>query len=330
MNLYINVAFNHFAAVREWAAQAGADAFVDMKDFTLEVKHKGRYYRMYPLFQGTVQGRAVHLTELTPDVRGFGGWKPYDLFTHSHSTDKQKFKEFLVECDIRSPALLDAGQGCRQHDYVVKARSGSFGQGLFGPYRAGARPRVPEHDVIAHGSMFAEEFVQGQILKVWFWGARPFFAHVHSYPTIVGDGTSTVEVLLERKVSAARLPWEGFRACTVAAACLEFQGASPGTVLGHGSELWIDYRYRQQYSPNVQIVSAGDNQLEELLEQSGRQVEEMGQALAGLLRRTTRLPVLISVDGMLDASGRIWWLEMNTNSLLPPEGYSVMFADLFP
>ena len=130
MPSYVNITFNHFAAVQKWANASGGEATLNMRDFTMEVKCRGRYYRMYPMFQGNIGGRLAHLSLLTPDVRGFGGWRPYQTLTHPHSTDKQLFKAFLAQSGLRSPTSWEfTGEPPRQ-DYVLKAHSSSFGMGL--------------------------------------------------------------------------------------------------------------------------------------------------------------------------------------------------------
>lgn len=328
MAAYLTVTFNHFAAVQRWANESGGQANLDVRDFTMEVKHRGRYYRMYPMFQGRVQGRMTHLTHLTPDVRGFGGWRPYQTLTHPHSTDKKLFKAWLQQSGLRCPAAWDVEGEPPAGDYVLKARSGSFGVGLYGPFRGGAAPTdVPDAEV-ASSDRFAEQFVHGRMLKVWYWGARPFFAHMQAYPEIVGDGRSTVASLLRAKVEEAGLDWESFGQKPVVLGCLAYQKIRLEDTLREGQSAWIDYRYGHLYEPpGATMVS--DNQLEELVQRSGEQAAHLGQVLARLLQQTLPAPVMTTVDGLLDDEGRIWWLEMNTNSLLPPEGYAAMFADLF-
>jgi hypothetical protein len=34
-------------------------------------------------------------------------------------------------------------------------------------------------------------------------------------------------------------------------------------------------------------------------------------------------------DGVIDPEGRIWWLEMNCNPMVPPDGYAFMLDSLF-
>jgi len=58
-------------------------------------------------------------------------------------------------------------------------------------------------------------------------------------------------------------------------------------------------------------------------------VEAAGQWIAAELRQELNAPVLCSLDGVLDADGKIWWLEANSNPIFPPTGYPAMFSTLF-
>lgn len=327
MATYLNVTFNHFSALQAWLAHAGAAATVDMTDLTMEVKHRGRYFRMYPMFQANLNEGQVHVPSLSPQVSGFGGWRPYQTITHPHSTDKQLFKQFLSEAGLRTPASWSDVAVPPECDYVLKARTGSFGKQVFGPYRA-QTPAVQRQSTAGEEKgLFVEQFVRGSMLKVWFWGARPFFAHMQSYPTILGDGRSTAGELLDRRFAITLRNAAPER--TFAEGCVAFQGVAPGDVPAAGQSLWFDYRYGHQYETTAGATPNSDNALEPLRQATGTQLDEMGSALARLLRATIPVPVMITVDGLLDDEKRIWWLEMNTNSLLPPEGYATMFADLF-
>ena len=328
MASYLNIALNHFAAMQRWVAGNEAEATLDMSNLSVEVKCRGRYYRMYPTFQAIVHGRLSHLPNLTADARGFGGWRPYQGVTHPHSSDKALFKTYLAEAGLRSPASWDVQRATPDNDYVLKARRGSFGEGLHGPYRANAR--VPEGIANARdGGFFAEQFVQGRMLKVWYWGARPFFAHMQEFPAIAGDGRSTVEDLLRARIAAAQLSWGTLAQKPVVMACLAFQGIGLHDVLEEGRLAWFDYRYGQLYPTSFGATPLSDNKIDPLAQLTGTQLQDQGRALARLLQQAFPAPVLITVDGILDREGRIWWLEMNTNSLVPPEAYEVMFADLF-
>src|SRR5262245_43051342 len=155
MTSYINVSYNHFTAIQQWANDQRAQATLDLRDFTVEVKHRGRYYRMYPMFQAKVDGQLRHLTQLTPDVRGFGGWRPYQTLMHPYSTDKKLFKAYLQEVDLPAPAIWAFEGRAPAHDYVLKASRSSFGVGLFGPYHGGQAPTARAEDISHYGDIFA-------------------------------------------------------------------------------------------------------------------------------------------------------------------------------
>ena len=334
MPTYLNVTFNHFAALQAWAGTKEAELFMDMKDLTLHVRRGNRACRMFPMFQAEINGNFCHVQSLTPYARGFGGWRPYEMLTHTHTRDKTLFKQFLAARGLNTPGMSD-GQGSPppSTDYVLKAKSGSFGRGLFGPYRAGrwpdnARDKARDNE---RAASFAEQFVPGRMLKVWYWGSKPFFAHVQDYPRITGDGETATSELVRRELVAARVDPEAYGELPLIFDCLAYQRIASADVMASGRTAWIDYRYNRLYSRDPGGASrASDNGLQELQEATGRQLQEMGEALASLLRETIALPVATTADGVLDADGRIWWLEMNTNSVLPPEGYAVMFEDVFP
>ena len=331
MQNYVNVVFNHFRAIQSWAQGTNASVLLDIKTFEIEAKHRGRYYSLYPMFQARTGEQSSHTTQLTSNSIGFGGWRPYKAVQHPHSTDKRLFKEYAVEAGLHTPHALQsfAAGEAPSFDYIVKAASGSFGKEIEGPYCAGrAIASVPAD--LSQRPVFAEQFVQGTILKVWFWGRTPVFAHAHSYPQIVGDGDRSVIRLLREKLRRVGQDWDHFADRKLVLACLEFQGTTDlDEVLPAGTSRWIDYRYQQRYEPNRGVTPTSDSALEDLISKSGDQVARMGEAIAALISRTIRLPLLISVDGMLDADGKIWWVEMNTNSIMPPDAYPVMLSELF-
>jgi len=332
MQIYLNAIFNHFRALQAWAADKDAKLALDVKTFEIEVKFRGRYYTMHPMFQARADGRAVHSSVLTQNTIGFGGWRPYPSIRHPYSTDKRLFKSFLRESGLSTPASVPSGAAVAapDFDYILKGAVGSFGKEIAGPFRAGSP--IPD-DIGKEGGdrekVFVEAYIHGRILKVWFWGGKPFFAHAHDYPLITGDGVRTVERLVRDKATGGGQDWDKDVDRDIVMACLRFQDVDWHAVLPVGQTRWIDYRYSQRYERNFGVTPHTDNALPELVAKSGDQTDRMGTALVALLRQAFPVPVMISVDGMLDEQGNIWWLEMNTNSIVPPEAYAAMFSDLF-
>ncbi|WP_420998332.1 hypothetical protein ACKI2N_031890 [Cupriavidus sp. 30B13] len=330
MAIYLTVTFNHFRAVQRWLAESGAQATMNPKDFTLEIKHRNRYYLFHPLFQGEIDGKFVHFSTLTDDAIRFGGWRPYRTLQHPHSTDKLLFKRYLASEAIRTPAMLTLGDGVPDFDYLLKGSVGSFGYELAGPFRAGTpidltSPRFQEKG----GTTFVEQFVPGKMLKVWFWGKTPFFAHAQDFPKLVCDGSRSVERLLRERLQRAGETLETFSEMAFVKQCLAYQGVTLDAVPPEGQEYWIDYRYSRVYMRSGRTSSQSDSQLAMLQKVAGDQLSAMGEALVKLTWQTYQFPVMLTCDAMLDEHGQIWWLEMNTNSLMPPEGYAVMFGQLF-
>jgi len=69
--------------------------------------------------------------------------------------------------------------------------------------------------------------------------------------------------------------------------------------------------------------------LPDLLQSSSSQLNEMGEFAAQILQQTASVPLMCSVDAVVDAEQRLWWLEMNTNSILPHQGYELILSTLF-
>ena len=333
MAFYINDILNHLRALQTWSAGKDMALDLDMKTFLLEVKYRGRYFTMYPMFQGGENGRperVLHMEVLTNETIGFGGWRPYRTIQHPLSTDKQLFKNFLRCQGIATPesGLHDINRP-PTFDYVIKGTRGSFGKEISGPYRANTQPTKDSWAQWSAGNQtFIEQFINGETAKIWFWGKRPIFAQSHVFPVVRGDGVSSLDALIRKRL-APRRNWDTFADRDLILSCFDFQQTDLSSVVPEGKELWIDYRFAQRYANPPGNGIDSDSTLPHLMERSGAQIQQMGDALADLLRQAIPAPVLITVDCMVDRQGKIWWLEMNTNSLMPPEGYAAMFEDMF-
>jgi hypothetical protein len=251
---------------------------------------------------------------------------------HTHSINKLVFKDFLNQSGLRAPRHIDPIHAAirPEFDYIFKGAVGSFGYQIAGPFRCGQPIGATyRKDASQAEGIYAEEFIAGNIIKIWFWGSRSFYAQKHNFPIITGDGSSTVDDLIQKRLQWCGLDWQTYHDRAIVLDCLKFQAIEPGNVIEAGRTLWLDYRYGRNYEPHQGIAFDSDNALPELLKQTGEQIAAMGASLVGLLKKEFNLPVLISVDAMLDADSNLWWLEMNTNPMVPPECYEVMFSELF-
>lgn len=76
-------------------------------------------------------------------------------------------------------------------------------------------------------------------------------------------------------------------------------------------------------------LPSSDNAIDRLSSNARDQLVEAGNLIGQTLRESFALPVAFALDGIVDEKGEVSWLEMNSNPILPPEGYERMFAELF-
>ena len=319
---------NHFAALQRLAAKTGARINLDTSNFVFEAKLRNRYFSFYPQFLVLKDQRLSHVPALVDEAIGFAGWRPYPPYSFPLSTDKLLFKRHLEAAGQRVPVTwMDPGDADR--DFVIKRSMGSFGMKMSGPFRAAERNAFELGEAASgSGEIFAEQFIEGVIIKVWYWGQRAFFAHEQAYPLITSDGGTTLSELARTRMRVAPGDWSGSPAAAVAHACLRYQGLAPGDVLAADRTAWIDYRYGRTYDQGG-LSRFSDNVLARLPEAVRGQIASAGAVAARALAEVMPAPVAYALDAMLDREGRLWWLEMNSNPVVPPEGYAEMFADLF-
>ncbi|WP_431097928.1 hypothetical protein [Polaromonas aquatica] len=327
---YIPVTLNHFRALKAWADSSNAQVDLDIRTFNLEVKLRNRYYTLKPRFLLNKNGQMAYSTELARNVTGFIGWLPYDILRWDISQDKLLFKGFLKKAELGFPAtwpsISDAEGG-----FLVKQPTGSFGYQISGPYRnVGEVPAVKDA-VLENKSVgidFAEQFIVGTNLKVWFWGATAFYAHVHAYPTVMGDGVSTLQVLIESRLAQTGKTLGADEGSANVLCSLNFQQVKLADILPRGREVWIDFRYGRQYA-STSPTAESDNDLGRVNAHIRQQIDAMGVKVGQECLRRFKAPVLYSVDGVTDEAGKVWWLEINSNPILPPDGYPLVFFSLF-
>ena len=324
---FIVATLNHFRAIRSWADAHDAQVELNVRTFELEVKARNRYFRLKPQFLATMDGRFGHVTTLTPDATGLIGWFPYrPPLRWELASDKLSFKHLLKDADYETPEWWTDPKHASL-DYILKRSKGSFGYGLYGPYAAGERPpSVPPES--ATGQIFAERFIRGRNVKMWFWGHTPFFAHLHAYPTIEGDDAATVRELVAVRLQQVGASLDDSAEMTVLRQALSYQDFSLDQVLKKGQSAWLDYRYGRRFVASP-VTAVSDNAWAGLAPRAQQQAQALGRLLGDELLKTMPLPVLYSVDAVLDDHDTLWWLEMNSNPILPPDGYPLILATLF-
>lgn len=336
---YLAVTLNHFRPIQAWARRTGAEATLNAATFELELKARNRYYLMHPRFLIKQGGRFAHSSELTSDAVGFIGWLPYRLLRWDLSNDKIQFKSLLRSQGEATPESA-ADPSALPYDFVLKRSIGSFGNELAGPFRAGQTASDLAQQMPASGNpaatLYAERFIAGTNVKIWFWGATPFHAHRDEYPAVMGDGSSSLGELVTKRLNSVGMALDAGSSMDALPdgdrkameSTLAYQGVSWNDVLAAGRAVWLDYRYGRRYDSGASS-SQSDNALHTFSAVARDRIAAIGALLSSALKPQFQVSVLYSVDGVLDAFGKLWWLEMNSNPILPPEGYPLILNSLF-
>lgn len=324
---YIAVSFNHFRALQRWALAHDAQAFLDMRDFRVEVRRGADFCYLHPQFLGTADGKLVYSQSLTEAVTGFVGWLPYKPIRWPLSTDKLSFKSFASSLGLRTPRHWSAQE--RIHEpHVVKRSMGSFGLEVYGPYRSGAADSADRLAAQGPGTAFGEQFVQGRNVKIWYWGASAFHAHVHTYPVVCGDGFASIGELIDRKLIQVGRSRPTGNEWESTLACLEFQQLDLAHRPTAGSEVWVDFRYGRRFDSDP-FQPNSDDMWMSLPSTAQAQAHDLGIKIGAELQSMYPVPVLFAVDAVLDEKGDLWWLEVNSNPVLPPTGYPLILSTIF-
>jgi hypothetical protein len=329
MSAYILKTFNHVLAIQEWCAACQGSASIDAMTFELEIKARNRYYKLFPQFWQRANGIPSHLPHITPTTDGFIGWLPYQPLRFQKLQDKRYFKQLLATQQLRTPVTWPSPNEATT-DYIFKSTQGSFGTQLSRPYARGTLPaEIPTFPSGATPSpIFTEQFVTGKILKVWFWGGEAFHAHMHERPVISGDGTHTLEYLIDQQLHTINQTWANYAEADFVRQCLAYQDIESTSVLSKDQSVWLDYRYGRRFRGSEWTVEA-DNALPKLSASVQAQIAQVGELLTREVKMEYDLPISFAVDGVLDDQGQVWWLEVNSNPMFPPTGYPKMLRTLF-
>ncbi|MET3517890.1 hypothetical protein ABIC63_005697 [Pseudacidovorax sp. 1753] len=319
----ISTLLDHFKAIKDWASSNRAKVNLDVESFELEIRCANRYYNFFPQFSILASGQLAYTRALTSSAQGFCGWRPYVEYKTPLTVDKVLFKRYFSSQGLKVPAAWEAPEECTGA-YILKPKGGSFGEGIQGPFKPGQgvdRSKAPGD------ALFADQFIVGRSVKVWLWGEKPVCADIQEWPCIVGDGSTSIDGLIENRLYGPGGSRFGANV-ELTEACLRFQGFDGSTVLDLGRSAWIDFRYGRNFLP-PHATRNMPNRLSDLEEQCGAQLASAGAAVARALRQVVPAPVVSSIDAVMDERGALWWLELNSNPLFPHHGYNVMLDELF-
>jgi hypothetical protein len=312
--------FIHFRVISECLAKIGGRATCDMETGALDVRARGRRLQLFPQFGLFRPGGVGYSTTLSEATEFFVGWRPYVNRFWPLSFDKRAFKEFCRGNGVSVPRQWDRPEDV-EADVLLKRGVSSFSEGISGPYTMDAARRSGRKP--ASGEFF-DEFIAGDIMKIWYWNSTPVCLEVIPMPTVTGDGLRTLRQLITRikvpRVLGDPQVWQ-----TIA----EYQGLSLDTVVARGRRVLAEFRYASILHP-VQTDFPNTNVLGKyagtpLMDQLRRSGEVFWRGIPEAARQDS----LFTVDAILARNGTAYFLEINSNPALHPDVYPPMLESLF-
>jgi hypothetical protein len=301
---------NHFKWLQNACKQYDAEIILNCKNFLATVNLRNSDFLLYPLFLEKSDTHLRYTTEFNQSAVCFLGWRDYPTREIDLFSDKILLKEQLLIHGLLTPSYSTdinyAGQ-----DVIIKKRSGSFGEAIYGPYKyASDYPLHPEE------GEFFEQLIKGKIIKLLYSDNEPIYLEVQKMPTITGNGRSTIaELAQKRAVSRGRLGCNKYQLDEI----LSYQDKSLASVLANKEEVWADFRYESDL--------AKCHAIKELLPSHpffkalNSNFDRIGDYLFAVIQQHNVEHLFYTVDAILDDEKKLWILEVNANPAIYPAAY---------
>ena len=274
----------------------------------------------------------------------FAGWKPYLPSPIETFKDKVLFKKRLLQAGCLVPDYSESAK-LSLSDVIIKTRTSSFSRGIKGPFRDTSQLTLNTD----YGEYF-EQFIPGEIAKVWYINAKPICIELSSMPSVTGDGKQTIReliiALLQSKMvknieglllqqvlqtrnffddkpeyQQARLTLSHLQQA------LEFYELELDHVLEPKRKQLIEFRYLHPFvhdNTTYWLNHCGRD-----FSQHQKQLTHIGKVIETMLRETGCDLLFYTIDGIVDDQGRLWILEANSNPMMHPFVYQDMVRYLF-
>ncbi len=310
---YIFQPLHHLNRISEWVKSKGGQVHLSAETFALSLHLDGRVIRLQPRFSTRISGKLSY-TRLFDGKGGFIGWVHDSAILWKESRDKAQFKLTANQLKLRVPAGWNSGKFLAE-DYLVKSRTGSFGENMGGPYKASKLQKPLESN-----DQFYEQFIPGKSIKIWCWNHHVAAAELIEPPYLIGDGIKSVaELAAFRRSSLDKtLSLEG------SADILAWQNKTLDAVPTEGEKVWIDFRYA---TPFDNVTFQDRDQWASCSASIRHQISHAVASLAQYLAQDGKHK-LFTVDAVVDDKERVWFLEMNSHPMVHPNIYRHMLPDL--
>jgi hypothetical protein len=193
-----------------------------------------------------------------------------------------------------------------------------------GPFRSAAERPLD----IAQGEYY-ERFLEGRVLKTWYWNGEAVCAELDRWPLVWGDGVRTLEELTLARATRHRPIDDPARERLLERTekLFRYYGRALDQVLAKGQRQAVDFRYGSSLmlSADRTVVDFAADERPAWLDQ----VQHAGRKLHEAIPAEIRAHTVFTVDAMLLKDDQVRFLEVNCNPTVHPLVYPRMLLDLF-
>jgi hypothetical protein len=310
---YIFQPLHHLNRISQWVKNHDGHVHVSADTFALSIHIGSRVVRLHPRFSTKISGKISYTRQF--DGKGaFIGWVPESLETWTESLDKAQFKLTANKLRLRVPAGWNTGDFLTE-DYLIKTRTGSFGENIFGPFKASQIKKPLEG-----ANQFYEQFIPGRSMKVWCWNQHVVAAEIVEPPYLIGDGQKTIRELAQYRRSSV----DKVLSLENSADVLAWQGKTLDSIPESEERIWIDFKYVTPFDN----VTFQDRDGWASCSPSVR--HQVSHAAASLYQHISpnNGHKLFTIDAVVDSQERVWLLEMNSHPMIHPNIYAAMLPDV--
>lgn len=312
---------HHVRWLRSAAQAVGAQVLMEFDSTSAFVRKGGRHWVLKPQFMASVNGGVRYYRRMPDEQSLFIGWRACTTGAWPASRDKLVFKRAIAHRGLRTPEYALGDDGLDMQDVLVKRAVGSFGDHVHGPYRSG-RDRPLR---IADGE-FYERFINGTMLKVWFFQDQPFVLETDIVSHVTGDGVASMRELVERRQAAQNFSplVAPEKLLARVSEFLAYADRDLDYVPPAGAKQAIEFRYGSELGKAADRVTVDLS----TVPTEWPQLREAGRTFLDLVPEEFRTLAVYSVDAVQDKEGVVWYLEINSNPVVHPLMYAPMLKAL--
>ena len=324
MQVSKNNFLDHVRCLRQAVLSNGGELIIAGNSMQALIRHGTTHWVLHPQFLATIDGITQYTPTFDDAATHFVGWLPYQNKRWPIASDKLAFKRFAESVGLRVPQF-SIDPRANLSDVVIKRATSSFGEQVHGPFRSSG-----EHAIDVAQGEYYDRFVEGRLLKIWYWDAEPVCVEIDNMPFVQGNGISTVgELMVSRANLTKRMnDKDTQRLFDKCEALLRYYGVTTATVLPPESRQLIEFRYGSNLM-HMYDRTVIDLQTAEPTSWTPS-LHSIGQQLHGAITEKERKGTVFTVDAILDQQQDIWLLEMNSNPTVHPLVYPRIVSSLLP